>query len=125
MTVRIIHTDKGKIALVNSDTVIISDGQSALDFVATIGYEHDCRNIAVNKAAIIEDFFRLSTGVAGEVAQKFVNYRYRVAVIGDFSIYTSQPLRDYIFECNRGRHIFFVSDENEAIRKLEGVNHEK
>ena len=123
MTVRIINTDKGRIAVVNSDTAIISDGQSALDFIVNIGIENDCRNIAVNKASIIEDFFRLSTGVAGEVAQKIVNYRYRVAVIGDFSIYTSQPLRDYIYECNRGGHIFFVADEDEAVRKLEDAIH--
>lgn len=81
------------------------DGQSALDFAVNIGYEYDCRNIVVNKAAIGEDFFRLSTGVAGEVAQKFVNYGYRLAIIGDFSVYTSKPFRDYMYECNNGKGV--------------------
>ena len=84
-----------------------------------MGYEHDCRDIVVNKTAVAEDFFKLSTGIAGEVAQKFVNYGYRLAIIGDFSGYTSKPLRDYIYECNNGGHLYFVSDEEEAIKKLE------
>jgi len=113
-------TIDGKVVIVNSEIPIITDGQSALDFVVNIGYEHDCREIAINKAAIGEDFFKLSTGIAGEVAQKFVNYGYRLAIIGDFSGYTSKPLRDYIYECNKGGHLYFVATEVEAIKVLGG-----
>jgi hypothetical protein len=70
------------------------------------------------KAAICEDFFKLSTGVAGEVSQKFVNYGFHVVIVGDFSDYTSKPLHDYIYECNNRRHINFVSTEAEAIKRL-------
>lgn len=31
-------------------------------------------------------FFRLSTGLAGEILQKYVNYAGRVAFFGDFSL---------------------------------------
>ena len=110
-----------KIAIVNSDKPIIYDGQSALDFAVSIGYEHDCQNIALNKEAIAEDFFKLSTGIAGEVVQKFVNYGYRLAIIGDFSKYTSKPFHDYIYECNKGKHLYFVADEEMAMEKLGGV----
>ena len=120
MNVKIIETNDVKIAVINSDTPLIIDGQSALDFAVNIGYEHDCRNIAVNKAAISEDFFKLSTGIAGEVAQKFVNYNYRLAIVGDFSGYTSKPLHDYIYECNKGGHLYFAADEDEAIKLLGG-----
>ena len=113
-------TINGKVVIVNSDVPIITDGQSALDFAVNIGYEHDCRDIAVYKSAIAEDFFKLSTGIADEVAQKFVNYSYRLAIIGDFSGYTSKPLRDYIYECNKGGHLYFVADEDEAAKKLGG-----
>ena len=111
-------TIDGKVVVVNSDVPVITDGQSALDFAANIVYEHDCRNIALYKSAIAEDFFKLSTGIAGEVAQKFVNFGCRLAIIGDFSGYTSEPLRDYIYECNKGGHICFVANEDEAMRKL-------
>jgi hypothetical protein len=121
MTTKLIDTPNGKIAVIHSDAPVITDAQTSLDLAATLFYEHECRNIAINKAAITEDFFKLSTGVAGEIVQKFVNYRYRLAIIGDFSGYTSKPLHDYIYECNKGRHLYFVADENEALKKLGAV----
>ena len=118
LTKKIIESPGGNIAVVISDSPIINDERSALDFAVNIGYEHNCHKIAVNKAAITEDFFKLSTGIAGEIAQKFVNYRFRLAIFGDFSEYTSKPLRDYIYECNNGGDLYFVSDEDEAVGKL-------
>ncbi|GHU71775.1 hypothetical protein FACS1894184_18980 [Clostridia bacterium] len=71
----------------------------------------------IPKPAICEDFFKLSSGVAGEVAHKFVDYGFHVAIVGDFSGYTSKPLHDYIYESNRGRNINFVAMETETIKK--------
>ncbi len=110
----------GDIAVINSQTPFITDTQSALDLIASVGYEHNIMKIAINKAAVSEDFFRLSTGLAGEVAQKFVTYGCNLAIVGDFSGYTSKPLCDYIYECNKGKHLNFVADEDEAIQKLGG-----
>lgn len=114
MTVKTI----GDISIVSGEKPLITDAQSALDLIASVGFEHNVIKIAIHKAAFCEDFFRLATGLAGEVVQKFVNYGYRLAVIGDFSRYTSKPLHDYIYECNNGKHINFVKDEAEALRKL-------
>lgn len=105
-------------AVVHSDQVMIHDSQSALDFMMTVQYETGCTRIVLNKEAISEDFFILSKGLAGEVLQKFINYKVKFAIIGDFSKYTSRPLRDFICESNNGKDIFFVSTEQEAIEKL-------
>lgn len=112
----------GDIAIINSEIPLIIDAQSALDLMASVGYQHGITNIAVNKAAVSEDFFKLSTGFAGEVVQKFVNYGYRLVIIGDFSGYTSKPLHDYIYECNNGKHLNFFDSEEMAIEKLGGPN---
>ena len=108
------------VAIVQSDEPLITDTQSALDLMATVKYETGCDCIAIPKAAVSEDFFVLSTGIAGEILQKFVNYRVKLAVIGDFSAYNSKPLRDFIYESNKGSHVFFVDDEKRAIEKLTG-----
>ncbi|MDR1599360.1 MAG: DUF4180 domain-containing protein [Oscillospiraceae bacterium] len=121
MTTTITETPNGKVAVIHSDAPIITDAQSALDLASTLFYEHECQSVAINKAAITEDFFKLSTGVAGEIVQKFVNYRFRLAIIGDFSGYTSKPLHDYMYECNKGKHLYFVGSEQAAIEKLGGA----
>ena len=108
------------IAIVNSEEIVIKDVQSAIDFMMTVKYETNCEKIALNKEAIVEDFFILSKGIAGEILQKFINYRIKFAIYGDFSKYTSKPLKDFIYESNHGKDIFFVENEEQAIEKLKG-----
>ena len=106
------------IAIVNSEEIVIKDVQSAIDFMMTVKYETNCEKIALNKEAIVEDFFILSKGIAGEILQKFINYQVKFAIYGDFSKYTSKPLKDFIYESNHGKDIFFVENEEQAIERL-------
>lgn len=121
MKTKVVERNKISVAVIESNEPVITDVESALDFIATIQYETGCHRIALNKAAIAEDFFKLSTRLAGDILQKFINYRVKFAIIGDFSHYTSKPLKDFIYECNHGQDIFFVSDEEQAVEKLTGV----
>lgn len=109
------------ITVVNSKELIIKDVQSAIDFIMTIKYETNCNKIALNKSAVIEDFFILSKGLAGEILQKFINYQTKFAIYGDYSKYTSKPLKDFIYKSNNGKDIFFVENEDEAIEMLSKV----
>lgn len=118
MDINIISKNSQNIAIVRTDAIIIADAQSALDLLATVQHESGSNRIAVYKEAISEDFFNLRTGVAGEVLQKFVNYRVKLAIIGDFSRYTSKALKDFIYESNRGGSIFFMENLDEAVEKL-------
>lgn len=63
----------------------------------------------------------LKTRLAGEILQKFVNYNIKVAIIGDFTIYTSKSLRDFMYESNKGKDIFFSPSVNDAIEILSRV----
>ena len=118
MEIRVIKENNIEIAIVNSDEILITDVQSALDFFATVDYETGCSRMIINKSSICEEFFDLSTKIAGEILQKFINYQKKIAIIGDFSKYTSKSLKDFIYECNKGKDIFFVPNEKQAIEKL-------
>lgn len=106
------------IIIAHSDSIILSDEQSALDFIMTLSSETGSDRIALNKDGVSEEFFNLSTKLAGGILQKFINYHIKFAIFGDFSSYTSKPLKDFIYECNRGNNIFFVSSEQDAIARL-------
>jgi len=118
MKITKINENEVEIAIVSSDEVLITDVQSALDLIATVGYDMGCDRIILNKTTICEEFFDLNSGLAGEILQKFITYCVKIAIIGDFSIYTSKSLKDFIYECNNGKDIFFFSNENQAIEKL-------
>lgn len=118
MDINIINENSIEIAVVQSDAVIVSDVQSAIDFIATIRYTTPCDSIIINKEALGEEFFNLSSGLAGEVLQKFVNYKMSIFITGDFSVYSSKSLQDFIYECNKGKHIYFAKKKEEAIKVI-------
>lgn len=109
------------IAVVSGAGRRITDVQSALELMMTVQYEADTKWIVLDKELIVEDFFILSTGMAGEILQKFMNYQVKVAIYGDYTGYTSKPLKDFIYECNQGKDIFFVSTKEAAIASLAAV----
>jgi len=121
MNITTIKKNDVDIAIVTSDEILITDVQSALDLMVTVKFEAECNRIVLNKSAICEDFFNLRTHLAGEILQKFINYRMKLAIVGDFSVYSSKSLKDFIYEVNKGKDIFFSADENQAIEKLSTV----
>lgn len=108
-------------AVVRSDGLVITDTQSALDLLMSAKYDAGTKNIAIDKRLVADDFFVLSTGLAGAILQKIINYGGRIAIYGDYSRYTSKPLRDFMYESNKGRDVFFVCTEEEAVDRLAGV----
>ena len=106
MKTEVINKNNVDIAVINSEDILIKDLQSALDLIATVGFETGCSRIVINKSTICEEFFDLKTRLAGEVLQKFINYNIKLAIVGDFSVYSSKSLRDFIYESNKGKDIF-------------------
>ena len=121
MNVKIDAKEGSKVAIIESQDVLINDPQDALDLMATIMHTHDCTKIVISESSITKSFFDLKTGIAGEILQKFSTYQMKLAIVGDFSIYTSKSLKDFIFESNKGSQVFFLSNEEEAIKRLHNV----
>lgn len=49
--------------------------------------EAGTKNIAIDKKLIADVFFRLSTGLAGEILKNYVNYCGRIAIYGNLRIH--------------------------------------
>jgi hypothetical protein len=112
------HTVNNKrIAEVTDKCLIISDTEVALDLMVNISYD-DCSRIILYEDNLHPDFFRLSTGLAGEILQKVSNYRLKLAIVFDQTKYKSRSLRDFVYECNKGNQVFFVKDREEALERL-------
>ena len=84
----------------------------------------DASVVAVPVERLDPAFFQLRSGIAGEVIQKVLNYKLKFAVLGDVSSYVAahDALRDFVIECNRGRDIFFATDESELAQWLERID---
>lgn len=98
---------------------VVCDESSALDVIGdAFGEEADV--VAVPVERLCAEFFRLRSGVAGAVVQKFATYRLRLVVVGDPTHHgpTSGPVEDWIREANRSRDLWFVADHAELSRRL-------
>ncbi|MFF3564437.1 DUF4180 domain-containing protein [Streptomyces sp. NPDC002574] len=108
------------VLLLGEDGPRIAGPQDALDVIGAAFSRAEV--VAVPVARFDERFFALRTGVAGEILQKFVNYRLRLVVVGDVSAYTGAgtALRDLVRESNRGEQVWFVADLGELDARLTG-----
>lgn len=120
MIIETIEKNGKTVAVIRGDNneKVITDVQSALDLMVSVDYQYSTNLVAIAKELICDDFFVLSSGLAGEILQKLVNYGFRIAVYGDFSGYSSKPLHDFIYESNNGHDHFFVNSEEEAVERV-------
>lgn len=82
-----------------------------VDVIDLVGeaFAADATVVIVPSSRLPDEFFRLRTGFAGEVMQKFQNYGRRLMVVGDISAHVAQStaLHDFVGETNRiGNHVF-------------------
>lgn len=116
-TVRDIHSLRVLVCATDSET--LAREQDANDFISA-AWEHQAAMVAIPVERLADDFFRLSTRLAGEVMQKFANYNLRLAIVGDIARWTanSKALRDFVYEANKGKSVWFVADMAELEQRL-------
>lgn len=113
-----IHTvNEYKIAEVIAEGVVIASLEDAVDLVGNLYYDSFDAVILYQKN-LTPAFFDLKNKLAGDILQKFSNYRLRLSIIGNFDAYTSRSITDFIYESNKGRQINFVDALPKALQIL-------
>ncbi|HEX4702349.1 MAG TPA: DUF4180 domain-containing protein [Pseudonocardiaceae bacterium] len=102
-----------------SDGDRVDNDRDAVDLIA-LALEHKAKLVVLPVPRLHGDFFTLSSRIAGEIVQKFVQYRLPVAIVGDISGHLdgSSALRAFVYEANRGNDIWFVHDKTELDDRL-------
>jgi len=116
--IRLHVTDK-KITIgeLTDENLIISSAQDAVELISNSG-SPDCDRFVIYEKNLHADFFELKSQLAGDILQKFSNYRVRLAIVGDFSKFKSKSLQDFFRESNKRGHILFVGSIESAITGL-------
>ena len=110
--------DNKTIAEIVDKSFVINETQDAIDLMGDLVL-NNCSRIIINKKNLHPDFFSLKTGLAGEILQKFSNYKVKLAIIGDFSKHKSKSLHDFIYESNKRNVIVFVDSIDSALSIIE------
>ncbi len=96
--------------------------QTYNDAVDLVGksFEDHATLIVIPVDCLDDDFFTLSTRIAGELIQKIVQYRRRLVIVGDISgfLAESSALRAFVAESNRGKDVWFLASLEELSDRL-------
>ena len=97
---------------------ILRNDRDAVELINTV-WNHRANFLVIPIQRLTDDFFRLKTRIAGEIIQRFVIYKVRIAIVGDISRYVaeSSALKDFVYESNRGDQVWFVA----SIEELDGL----
>ncbi len=111
--------DKRYVECVSSEIKLMTE-QDTLELIAAC-MEHDTSLLMLNGEVFSEDFFKLSTGVAGAILQKLVNYQIKTAAIISDELANRGRFREMALETNKGSHFRIFNSRREAESWLVGI----
>jgi hypothetical protein len=105
------------VAEIVSDSVLIQKEQDVIPILEEL-MGCGASKLILHKENLAPQFFDLKTRLAGGVLQKFVTYSIQVAIVGDFTALTSDALKAFIYESNRGNQVFFLESVEKAVQRM-------
>jgi hypothetical protein len=105
-----------------ADGPLVATERDALDLIGD-GGARGATLVVLPVERLAGAFFQLRTGLAGQVAQKFVQYEMRLAILGDVTgqLERSETFASFAYETNRGTQLWFVNDIDELSERLGGA----
>lgn len=114
MQVQVIEKNKAKYIECAAAGAPIRSEQDALDLIAAC-FENNTDLIMLHAEALSDDFLKLSTGLAGQVLQKFINYRIKTAAVVTDEFRIKGRFKELLTESNKGNdfRVFGTIEEAE------------
>lgn len=105
------------IAELIGDGIVVRSESDGTDLIGNVYYQGFDR-VVVYQWQLTPEFFDLKTRLAGEILQKFSNYRVRLVIVGDLSGSVSRSLHEFIAESNQGTQANFLPSLDAALKAL-------
>ena len=117
MDVEFVEADGFVVARMAADGGRIDTARDAVDLIGNASYG-GAGHVLLLERDLGPGFFDLTTGSAGEILQKFANHRMKLVIVCDVDAIPSASARALVHECNRGRQVAFVPDEEGAFATI-------
>jgi hypothetical protein len=106
-----------QIAEMNSDGIILRSARDATDLIGQL-MGRGIKRLILHEKNLSPEFWQLSSGLAGEIMQKFTNYSVSVAFVGEFDKHKSKSLQAFMHESNLGDQFLFTASVESAKEML-------
>lgn len=117
MDIKIHQNASLKVGEIVSNEIVLQNSEDGTDLAGNLYYQ-GLDVVIIHQKSMNPDFFELSTKIAGEVLQKFSNFRMRLIILGDFENINSKSLRDFIYESNKGTQVNFYPNLDVALKQI-------
>lgn len=121
MTATLLECEGRRLLVAADEGPPLGSARDAVDLIGdALGQRAEV--IVLPASRLDPEFLRLRSGLAGEFIQKVINYRLKLAVLGDLSpaIAASDALRDFVREASRGHDVVFAPDLPALLARLDG-----
>ena len=115
MEIKVHGNGANKVAELIAEGQQIGNAEQGLQILVDLYYQ-DFEKIILQEAHFTPDFFDLKTGLAGEILQKYSNFKVQLCIVGDFTKYESQSIKSFIYESNRGIRVNFLPSVEAALK---------
>lgn len=115
MKIKVHGEGAGKVAELIADGQQIGNAEQGLQIMVDLYYQ-DFDKIILREEHFTREFFDLKTGLAGEILQKYSNFKVQLCIVGDFSKYEDQNIKSFIYESNQGARVNFLPSIEDALR---------
>jgi len=112
MNYQVVEKNKKKYIRLNPSGSLIRSEADAMELLSACG-EHETNLLLIPGERLSDEFFRLRTGIAGSILQKFVQYGIKCAVVLDPDL-SKGRFRELLIESNRGNDFRFYTSIEEA-----------
>ncbi len=113
MNHQIVEDGTKKYIEIISTQVPLSTEQDAVDLVA-LCIENEANLLMLHSPALSEDFFKLRTGVAGKMIQKFINYHVKTAAVIPMEVVNKGKFKEMVLESNKSNHFRVFETREDA-----------
>ncbi|MHA4894242.1 DUF4180 domain-containing protein [Pedobacter sp. PWIIR3] len=117
MEIKVHGEGAGKVAELMAEGQQIGNAEQGLQILVDLYYQ-DFDKVILHEYHFTPDFFDLKTGLAGEILQKYSNFKVQLCIIGDFSKYEGQSIKSFIYESNNGSRVNFLPTVDDALKRL-------
>lgn len=109
MDYAVVERDSLRYILCDSAESRLQTEQDALQLISAC-FENDAELLMLHLDVLSDEFFRLRTGLAGEVLQKLINYHIKLAVVLPDEQRMLGRFRELVAEANQGSEFRVFSD---------------
>ena len=109
----VVALGKGRYLEITSARKPLETERQAIDAISLcMGNGTD--SLLIHAPAVSENFFRLSTGAAGGILQKMINYHIKTAFVLSNDMTLPERFQEMMFEANKGEQYRFYDTKREA-----------